>query len=154
MTFAYLLLLNLIAVFIILDMKECKSLIRLQLVLFAFSPAMILELQDDNTPIYLPPLPLPVGSHLFVNLSWIVLPSWDISLCLHWVYMLCVSYRIEMSAVTAICCSAILHLGQWKSISISIKPNKRCVVKLAMEENTQSMERRVSAFGICIVDYS
>ncbi len=67
-TFRYFFLLDLIAVFVILDMEECVSAILLQLIPLPFSPAVILV--SPNVYLSTPPLlPLSIASPLFVYLS-------------------------------------------------------------------------------------
>ena len=68
MTFRYFFFLDLIAVFIVLDMEECVSAILLQLILLPFSRLVILvsPYVYDSTP---PVLPLSIASPLFVYLS-------------------------------------------------------------------------------------
>ncbi len=144
MTFADLFSLYLITVFIILDIEECVSVIILQLVLLSFSIVVILLSPNVYISITIPPLPLSIRSPPFVYLSWIALPSWHISQCLLWVYILCVPISIEPSVITAICWSPVLHAAEWISISISsFDTCKRCVMKLSMIEHTYSCEWEV-----------
>ncbi len=67
MTFANLFSLDLLLIFIILDMEECVSVIPLQIILLPFSRFVILV----SPYVYLstpPPLPLAIASPLFVYL--------------------------------------------------------------------------------------
>ena len=69
MTFADLLSLYLIVLFIILDIEECVSMIILQLVHLSFSCIVILESPNVYISIIIPKLPLSIESPLFVYLT-------------------------------------------------------------------------------------
>ncbi len=154
MTFADLLSLYLTTVFIILDIEECVSVIILQLVHPSFSSDVILPSPNVYISIIIPILPLSIPSPLFVLLSWIPLPSWHISLCLLWVYILCAPIFFELSVITAICWSPVLHVAQWISKSISSETCKRCVMKLSMIEHTYSCKWAALIIRIFVLNSS
>ena len=136
-------------------MEKCVSVIYLQFKLLPFfSDDSILVPSNVYTSIVSPLLYLSIPSVLFIYLSWRWLPSWHISLCLQWVYMMCAAIWIEASLVTPICWSPILHLAQWISKSTFFHISKRSVVKFSMFEHTYSSERMPLIFRICILHYS
>ena len=154
MTFAYFFLFYLFLVFIILDMEDCVSVISHQLIHLPFSLLVILVTSNVYASIKNPLLALSVESPLFVYLPWILLPSWDISICLQRVYMLFAVIRQEETKVTAICWSPILHLAKWMSQFISTYASKRWVVNLTMIEHTYSSEWFTCIIRICVLYHS
>ena len=130
------------------------SAILLKLILLPFSLVVFLVSPNVYTSIIFPILRLSIVSHLFVYLSWVFLPSCDISLFLQWVYMLCLSIFMELSEVTPICRSPILHLRQRMSSTISLEISKRSIVKFSMHEHTYSSEWVVTVTIICVSNYS
>ena len=135
------------------DIEQCVSAIFLQLILPPFSPVVILPFPNVYLSIT-PLLPLSIPSLLFVYLIWPVLPSWNISLCLQWVNTFSLPIPIEVSPVTAISWSSILHLSQWVFQSLSIDTSKRCIVKLSIIEHTHSLPWMTLLFRMCVLNDS
>ena len=143
MTFADFFSLYLILVFVILDIIQRVSVIILQLVKLSCSSLVIFESSKINISIKIPNLPFSMPYLLSVYLSWIALPSGYISPCLLWVYLLSLPIFSELSEITAICWSPVLHVAEWISKFISFETCKRCVMKLSMIEHTYSCEWEV-----------
>ena len=68
--------------------------------------------------------------------------------------MLCVPIFIELSVVTPVCWSPILHLRQRISPTTSLETSKRSIVKLSMHEDTYSSEWVATVIRICVSNNS
>ncbi len=95
-----------------LIIEECVSAILLQLIHLPLSLPAIVESTYVYTSIFSPRLPLSMVSPLFVYLSWVALPSSNLSLFRQWFYVFCPPFSVELSMVTGICWPPILHLGE------------------------------------------
>ena len=149
MAFTYFFL-HLISWVIILGIEKCVSMIWLQLVLHSFCPVAILESTNVYASIIFPPLSLSWDSPLFVSLSWIALPSWHITLSHKWIHKLSPPLRIELTKLTAICWSSILHSAEWKSPTVTVYTCKRSIMEQLIIENSNSSKRITLALRILV----
>ena len=113
----------------------------LQLILLTLCLVALLPSTNIDFSIIIPQLSMSTPSPLFVSLSRIALPSWDIRLGLLWSDICCVTVWFELTFVRMMSGSALLHICIQPAITISFEAWECSIVELSMLiEHTYSLE--------------